>query len=406
MNAKAATVPRDLTIPEPGSTTARAALSGAIRRAMQDLMRLSTYPDPELRAFRPRLKELLARSPGALASVLRAPTVGALLRCLRRRAPELEFSVGVSELLATLYTDLAVAGALAGPIRLQRIPRRIVSLPARRVIELPLDAVALEFRNGELIIFAAGDQLRVPLERCEEGRAFAAISSSLSLALVDNNPLAMSEAHPDKEGNALSLGGHPASEWTEVLGRGLELIGEYMPELRAEIDLYLHQVVPVGFDDHAHLSASYQEVIGTVYMTLHPQPMTMVEATIHEFQHNKLHAQLELDPLLHNAFHPLYTSPVRPDPRPLQGVLLAVHAFLPVARLYQLMRAAGHEGTASPDFERRYAQIVAGNHEAARVLLEHGQATPVGQGLLDEIRRWDAHDWETTVAVEYSLPDH
>ena len=166
-----------------------------------------------------------------------------------------------------------------------------------------------------------------------------------------------------------------------------------MPELRAEIDLFLHQVVPVGFDAHSHLSASYQEIIGTVYMTLHPHQMTMVEATIHEFQHNKLHALLELDPLLDNAFHPLYSSPVRPDPRPLQGVLLAVHAFVPVARLYQLMREAGHPGTNSHDFQRRYAQIVAGNHEGASVLLEHGQPTPIGAGLLDEVRRWDAHDW-------------
>ena len=41
----------------------------------------------------------------------------------------------------------------------------------------------------------------------------------------------------------------------------------------------------------------------------------------------------------------------------------------------------------------RYAQIVKGNHEGASVLLEHGQPTRIGQGLLDEIRRWDQHDW-------------
>ena len=63
----------DLTIPEPGSTTARDALSGAIRRAMQELMRLTATADAELRAFKPTLKRLLAESPGALASALRRP---------------------------------------------------------------------------------------------------------------------------------------------------------------------------------------------------------------------------------------------------------------------------------------------------------------------------------------------
>jgi HEXXH motif-containing protein len=383
----------DLTIPEPGSTTARDALSGAIRRAMQDLMRLSAAADPELRAFRPTLKRLLAETPGALASVLRLPTVGGLLRCLRRGASEIERADAVAELLATIHTDLAHAGALPEVVGQHRLPRRIVSLAAKRTIEIPANTQRAEFRNGEISLLGAdGCRTTISLHGLE-GACFLPITDTLMLALVDNNPLAMSEAHPDKAGNALDLGGRPASEWTDTLARSLELIDRYMPDLRREMDLYLHQVVPVGYDEHAHLSASYQEVIGTIYMTLHPQLMTMVEATIHEFQHNKLHAQLELDPILHNAFSPLYSSPVRPDPRPLQGVLLAVHAFVPVARLYQLMRAAGHPGTRGPDFERRYAQIVAGNHEGATVLLEHGDPTTIGRSLLDEIRRWDQHDW-------------
>lgn len=400
------TVPHDLTIPEPGSTTARAALSGAIRRVLQDLSRLASRSDPQLRAFRPRLARLLGETPGAVASVLRLPTISGLIRCLRRRAPELEFGPGVAELLATFYTELAVMGALPETVVLRRVPPRIVSLAGRRVIELPSNCARIELRNHELRILGGGGQTRIELGPARSSDSFPAITETLALALVDNNPLAMSEAHPDKQGNALDLGGKPASQWTETLARALDIIAQYMPDLRAEIDLYLHQIIPVGYHDRVHLSASYQEVIGTVYMTLHPQLMTMVEATIHEFQHNKLHAQLELDPLLDNAFSPLYSSPVRPDPRPLQGVLLAIHAFLPVARLYQLMRAAGHEGTHSHDFERRYAQIVAGNHEAAKVLLEHGQATKVGQGLLDEIGRWDAHPWETTIETEYSLPEH
>lgn len=390
--------PQDLTIPEPGSTTARDALSGAIRRAIRELMRLSTSADPELRAFKPTLKRLLADAPGALASVLRSPTVGGLLRCLRRGAPEPELENAVAELLATLHTDLAHAGALPQVVAQRRLPRRIVSLAARRTIVIPPDTTRAEFRNGEIALLGA-DGRRTTISLAQPDQAdmvepcFVPITDTLMLALVDNNPLAMAEAHPDKQGNALDLGGHAASEWADTLARCLELIARYMPDLRGEIDLYVHQVVPVGYDEHSHLSASYQEVIGTIYMTLHPQLMTMVEATIHEFQHNKLHAQLELDPLLHNAFFPLYSSPVRPDPRPLQGVLLAVHAFLPVARLYQLMRAAGHPGTRGPDFERRYAQIVAGNHEGTTVLLAHGHPTPIGRALLDEIRRWDQHDW-------------
>ena len=148
-----------------------------------------------------------------------------------------------------------------------------------------------------------------------------------------------------------------------MLARALDLIATYLPEIRGEIELFIQQMVPVGYDDHRHLSASYQESIGTIYLTLHPNLMTMTEAVIHEFSHNKINALFELDPVLENAFWPLYTSPVRPDPRPLHGIVLAVHAFQPVARLYEAMIARGHEWAQKPDFLRRYEQVKKVNRE-------------------------------------------
>jgi HEXXH motif-containing protein len=157
------------------------------------------------------------------------------------------------------------------------------------------------------------------------------------------------------------------------------------------MDLFIAQVVPVGYDPEKHLSASYQEVIGTIYMTLHPNRMTLSEALIHEFSHNKLNALFELDQVLENAWSPLYTSPVRPDPRPLHGVLLAVHAFLPVARLYEQMIAAGDPFAQSEDFRMRFADIRRINREGAELVLAEARPTPIGRGLFDEIRRWHEH---------------
>jgi HEXXH motif-containing protein len=142
--------------------------------------------------------------------------------------------------------------------------------------------------------------------------------------------------------------------------------------------------VPVGYDPERHLSASYQEAIGAIYLSLHPSALTLAEAIIHEFQHNKLHALLEQGPLLHNAWSPLYPSPVRPDPRPLHGVLLAVHAFLPVARMLESMLSAG-TGAVEP----RLRAVALGNHEAAETLRLHARPTPLGAPLLAEILRLD-----------------
>ncbi len=303
---------------------------------------------------------LLARVPaGALASILRRPHASALVRTLRVTPPGKGGEL-LAELLATLSFDLVRLGASPAEVPLRRLPPRIVSLVAREVVELPARTV---------------------------DRPFHVVDRQSLLSLADNNPLAMYEAHPDKQGNAIDLGGHPVEEWVDAMRGAFALVAEHLPEMREEMDLYVQSIVPVGYEPEKHLSASYREAIGTIYLTLHPRPMTMVEALIHEFSHNKLNALLELDDVLENGFEATHRSPVRPDPRPIQGVLLAVHAFVPVARLYEKMRLAG-DSRAS---EERLAEIVRINHEGLDVLRAAARPTAVGQGVLDELVRWDAH---------------
>ncbi len=341
--------PRDLAIPEAGSTTAREVLSHAIARLLRELrplLRAHVASAPEdvatMDAALSRLKDA-----APLISVLRKPHVGGLVRTLRGVRPG-EGEALLVELLATLAADLAHLEAIA-PLPLRRAPARIVSPWALPGEYHPVD----------------GDML---------------------FALVDNNPLAMHEAHPDKAGNAIDLGGRDVARWLASLRESLALVATHLPALRAEMSLYVQQLVPVGYFEEKHLSASYREAIGTIYLSLHPRPMTMVEAVIHEFQHNKLNALFESDDVLENALEPLYASPVRPDPRPLQGVLLAVHAFLPVARLYERLIAGGATG-----LEARYRDIVRINREGTEVLLENARPTPLGKGLLDELARWHAY---------------
>jgi len=302
--------------------TARSILSAGLRRLLADLESL-----PLTRSVRERVRALLRSEPGRVFSALRRPTVGALIRCSRAGRVE------------PLLSD-----ALAAELGLDVDPA-IPCLSARR---------------------PAG--------------AYHAVERALVLATVDTNPLAMLEAHPDKAGNAIDLGGQPIEAWVASLREALALIDAHLPVLRDELDLVVQQVVPVGYDERTHLSASYAEAVGTIYMTLHPNPWTMAEALIHEHQHNKLNALLDLDPVLLNDRSERYASPVRPDPRPLLGVLLAVHAFLPVEALYRAAIDAGQTART-----RRLEQVVQKNREGAQVLAAHARPTDVGRGLLDEI---------------------
>jgi HEXXH motif-containing protein len=160
----------------------------------------------------------------------------------------------------------------------------------------------------------------------------------------------------------------------------------------------LSEVVPVGWHEQQHLSASYREAIGSIYATLHPNPVTLAEAVVHEFQHNKANLASFSDALLRNAFHPLFKSPVRPDPRPLWGILLAVHAFLPVAELLRRMREAGHPASKTPDFLRRLEDVDGKNREGMEMLRKHAEWTPFGRRLMNGLEAMERRHAEDLAA--------
>lgn len=399
----------DITLPRQGTTTVRAVLNAYLREAVRTWATLPPgFLTPATRTSYAQsvqwANELLRRDPRPLVAALRSPTVGALLWPLSREAHEEgdrgAFDRWTWEATLLVAFELALSGALppAG-LRfvaagrpwpaLRHVGANLVVRPAPSVRELVVRAGRVTFVTAEgttdLDPRAPGDgpwTITRPYHRIVDG---------VVLALEDNNPLSHFEAHPDKQGNALDLGGKSIDDWLAALRGSFALVDEYLPVLGEEMRLVLRLIVPVGWHEQKHLSASYKEAIGTVYMTLHPNPMTMVEALIHEFQHNKLNTALHLDPLLHNAFSPLYSSPVRPDPRPLHGVVLAVHAFQPVAKLYEVMAAQRHPWSEHAAWSKRFRDIIRMDRAGAGTVLENAQATPVGEGLFREMRALDEH---------------
>ncbi len=375
----------------------RTVLSLAVRRVLAELGPLVRAHAGGRRedalAVQGALRVLFEGNVGPLASILRRPHASTLVRALRSTPPGTEGPL-VTLLFATLAYDLAWMRELPGEIVLRRLPPRILSLVSRTELRLPPDAAFVRFRSGALEVTRPAEVVTIDLGAQSPWirRSFEPVEGDIVLALADDNPLSAIDAHPDKQSpNSVSLGDRPVVAWTTALQEALAIIGAGMPELRNEMELTLQQIVPTGYDAEKHLSSSYQEAVGSIYLTLHPAPMTMAEAIIHEVSHNKLNALLETDPIVDNTRDSVYASPVRPDARPLHGVLLAVHAFLPVARLYERMLEAGHPLAKAPSFRERFLQIVASNREGTQVILEHARPTPVGKGLLDEIARWDAH---------------
>ena len=389
--------PHDLTLPnDDGASTARQLLSTYLKLQYRALMKLpyaALLGDEQVGGeFADMIGTVAKTDAGFLFNVLRKPTVGGLIRLIvRQSGSRQELSDWTLQLLAQVNTELVAIGRARGTIAPAGRFERLASLHAGFTIDLEgVDEVAFE---GDRIRVRRGgtNQAYEPAEPEGPGvdRPYHSIRGPIVLSTWDNNPRAGEEAHPEKEGNHVDLGGRPVEEWVTSIRDALGIIEEYVPELIPEMDVLLHQIFPVGYEPEKHLSASMMDVVGNIYMTLHPDPMILAEAIIHEFSHNKINALWTLAPLLENAFHPLYTSPVRPDPRPLFGVLLAVHAFLPVEEMYLRMSDRGHPMRDHPRFKQRREQIRSSNAAAASTVLDNAVATEMGENVLAEIRRLD-----------------
>lgn len=334
-----------------------------------------------------------------------SPAVGAPLQCaeFRHRLESFRSRIdrATAEMMPHVLFEMALRNLIpeSQSVLWEHGAPPLASLAIGGCLSPPPNATGWRFSSSHLAaIGTAGELARLPLQGdtlhrtlaegpCGFGyeKRFRRVGKVSYFATLDHNPIAEFEEHPEKTGNHVDLGGRSAEEWVATLDEAFVLVERFLPGEFAEMAALLHVIIPVGFDPHRHLSASYREAVGTVYLTLHPNRMTMAEAVIHEFQHNKINVSAYSTTFLSNAFHPLYKSPIRPDPRPLWGIILAVHAFLPVAELYRRMRDAGHPFAADPGFEERLSDIDLKNHEGMEMLRAHARFTPTGRALFEDL---------------------
>ena len=409
----------DLTVPVADTRTFRRVLNAYWQRVLHDLQRVPLAAVAHHnRALYDRtcaaLRAAGQRDPRKALHVVRQPTVSVLVECIQHQfagTPDATLlNAWLRELCALVLLELAALGELpAAGVTVGRDPQGqfpVLRSPTANLLLRPHEVVtALSFRPHSVTLHEGMQTQALPLRpdgKWVDSKAeialpavvehpYLTIVPGVFLALTDNNPLADFEAHPDKHGNQLDLGGRQAEEWLASLRRAIADIDAHLPLIGEELRLAMRLFVPVGYDEHKHLSASFQEAIGLIYLTLHPQQMTMTEAVLHEFQHNKINAAFRLDPLLHNAWSPLYPSPVRPDPRPLHGVLLAVHAFQPIARLYEEMARADRPDAQNTFWNERFRKIIHINRAGAETVLTHAQPTHAGAGLFAEMAALDGH---------------
>jgi uncharacterized protein len=342
------------------------------------------------------LAQVQGRDPAAAAEVIGYPSVGAwALHVIRSSQARTES--------APTDTASAVSAALPG-VR----PSGLAAVAAAAAIRAGLDAeievpvlgagvllpsLGAAEAVGRTAIVAAKEaevrsgNLRVRARPGEPGwrELRRATAGPLSVLVDDLDPFRM----PTPDGGPTGrLAPSQIAEFRATLRAAWPLLS---PARAAEIAAIVRVIVPYKAPESRHVSTTSPQVFGTVAMSRQPDRYTCAETLVHETQHLKLCALLDLVTLVRPDDGQRYYAPWRADPRPASGLLQGAYAFLGVSGFWREHRQAAPE----PEVRQRaHAEFARWRDAAAAVaatLLRSGQLTSSGEtfvktmaGVLDE----------------------
>jgi len=182
----------------------------------------------------------------------------------------------------------------------------------------------------------------------------------------------------------------PAAEiagWQAKLDQAWALLVRRHRHRALSLSTGLAALIPLRSGERAPgSSASASDACGAIALTRPADGRALAVALVHEFQHSKLSALLDLVPLHDASVDAVFYAPWRSDPRPLGGLLQGAYAYLGLVDFWQVRRLA------EAGAECRVAQFEFVRwHRAVRRVLQtiaaSGRLTDAGRRFLAGMRR-------------------
>ncbi|MDT5000481.1 MAG: hypothetical protein QOK12_2586 [Mycobacterium sp.] len=167
--------------------------------------------------------------------------------------------------------------------------------------------------------------------------------------------------------------------WRRLLGTAWEMLAQHHPGPAAGLAAGLRSVVPLR-DTRADqgVSATSVECFGSAAMSRPAAPEVLALGLLHEFQHSKLGALLDLVPLYDRDCRLLFYAPWRDDPRPLGGLLQGAYAYVGVTTFWRVQREL-RTGRAARFAEFEFVRWREQSSRAVDVLAGSGALTAAGE---------------------------
>lgn len=174
--------------------------------------------------------------------------------------------------------------------------------------------------------------------------------------------------------------------WQSLLDDAWALLVGHHRERAEAMAAGLTSLVPLrGDGGRVEMSASSSDAFGAAALTRPRDGLAFAAALVHEFQHVKLSALLDIVPLHTMAPGPLFYAPWRTDPRPLKGLLQGAYAYLGVTDFWHAHRRharGADERIAQFEYARWRGQVAV----TLDIIQRSGALTEAGQWFVAGMR--------------------
>ncbi|MFD2418294.1 HEXXH motif domain-containing protein [Amycolatopsis pigmentata] len=330
------------------------------------------------------------RAPGIVGDVLMYPPVGAwVTRMIRRLLGAIDDNIPLWTELGYLHSlTAAVAFRAAIPFSLG-VPVLFgaVNLPTVGQLRLPgrfpTGVASLEHDRDGLHVRSGVD--RVTLSSDEETAFFLPTRSQVCVSDHGVLRFRFDDTDPYREFTSprppRRVDHTEFAEWDKLFAEAWDLLSAHHPRYATELASTLAMLAPASAG-HALFAASSRAAFGGMLVSPKSSAALLAEVLVHELQHSKFNALLDLVPLLRDEGDETLYAPWRDDPRPAAGLLHGIYAFTSTVEFNQTHRnqASGPEARlAEYLFARRRAQV----RETIEIARDLPELTRPGRRFVD-----------------------
>jgi uncharacterized protein len=333
------------------------------------------------------LTDLESAAPDAVERVLEHPYIRSwAVDCLSATGPGADQgSAYLSAIAASAAITAGTPAVLTVPVRDGRVhlpALGTVLLPGsgRATAEIRIGAGTFTVRSGHETVVVRPEALTdspgwLPTRRL--------LAGGLSVALEDGDP--HRDCHKLIAGDRLDAA--TAQRWADTFGAAWDIIGDEVPWRVGGLRAGLRALVPLQrTGEGASEASTARQAFGGVAATATDAPSLAV-LLVHEFQHGKMNALLDICDLVHGGAAPLITVGWRPDPRPAEAVIHGIFAHLAVADIWRIRADRRVDGATTV-----YRQYRDWTIDAISSLEQASALTPAGDRMLkvmiDSMGQW------------------